>query len=78
MSQHDDAPRLRHVLDNARHAIRFGLGKSGDEIAADELLGTALVRFLEVIGEAASRVSLKLAQALQASHGERPLTCATA
>ena len=57
MSRHDDNVRLHHMLDHARIALRHGKGKSSADIADDELLSLALVRALEVIGEAANRVS---------------------
>lgn len=58
MSRHDDRVSLRQMLDQAHRAVRIASGKSAEDIAADdELLAPALIRTLEVIGEAASRVS---------------------
>ena len=57
MSLHEDTVRMRHMLDHATDAIRFGGGKSSQEIASDRLLNLAIVRLLEIIGEAAGRVS---------------------
>lgn len=58
MSQHDDRISLRQMLDQAQKAVRVASGKSAEDIAADDdLLAPALIRTLEVIGEAASRVS---------------------
>jgi uncharacterized protein with HEPN domain len=45
------------MLDYARRAVQLGSGKTATEIADDELLSLALVRVMEVIGEAAARVS---------------------
>jgi uncharacterized protein with HEPN domain len=57
MSRHDDLVSLRQMLHQASTAVRIAFGKSAEEIEADELLGPALIRYLEVIGEAAGRVS---------------------
>jgi uncharacterized protein with HEPN domain len=45
------------MLHHASTAMRIASGNSADDMATDELLGPALIRYLEVIGEAASRVS---------------------
>ncbi|MDP3880195.1 MAG: DUF86 domain-containing protein [Dehalococcoidales bacterium] len=53
----DDATRLHHILDSALKAVRFTSGKSRDDLDSDELLALALVRLLEVIGEASTGVT---------------------
>ena len=53
----DDATRLHHVLDSARKAVQFAHGKSRDNLVRDELLSLALIRLLEIIGEASGGVS---------------------
>lgn len=45
------------MLDHAADAVRFGAGKLPHELKEDRLLSLAIVRLLEIIGEAASRVS---------------------
>ncbi len=57
MSQHDDAVRLRHMLDHAREAAALIHGKRAGDLASDRVLSLALIRLLEIVGEAASRVS---------------------
>lgn len=57
MSPPKDLIRLQHMLDYAREAMELIQGKERKDLDADRLLGLALVRLLEVIGEAASRVS---------------------
>lgn len=47
---------IRHMLDHAREAITLAHDKSRADLDKDRLLELALVRLLEVIGEAASRV----------------------
>jgi uncharacterized protein with HEPN domain len=56
MTQHDDANRLRHMLDYARKAARLAAGRTAADLDNDELFGLAMTRLLEVLGEAASRV----------------------
>jgi uncharacterized protein with HEPN domain len=68
MSRHDDAVRLRHMLDAARKAGSLVAGKSRHEVAADELAQLALARLLEIVGEAAGKVSPDY----QAAHSEVP------
>jgi uncharacterized protein with HEPN domain len=53
---HDDL-RLRHMLDAARKAVQFAAGRSRKDLDTDELLLLALVRLLEILGEAGKHVS---------------------
>lgn len=57
MTQHDDAVRLRHMLDAATRAATFTKGKQRVDLGRDEILSFALVRLLEIVGEAAKNVS---------------------
>ena len=57
MSETYDRHRLQHMLNAAQKAIRFTKGKQREDLDADEMLALALVRLLEIIGEAASKVS---------------------
>ncbi len=57
MTRHDDAARLRHMLVHARKAVQLAQGKSRADLDADELFSLAMTRLLEIIGEAATRVS---------------------
>lgn len=57
MPHHDDSDRLRHMLEAARKAIQFIDGRERTDLETDEQLALALVRLLEVIGEAAYRIS---------------------
>jgi len=45
------------MLDYVRTAIRIAEGRSRDDLDRDEVLRLALTRAIEVIGEAANRVS---------------------
>jgi uncharacterized protein with HEPN domain len=53
----DDIERLRHMRDAAREALGFIEGRVADDLAHDRLLLLALVKEIEIIGEAAARVS---------------------
>ena len=55
--QPDDLTRVRHMLEAAENARRFISGKSRADLDTDPMLLFALVRAIEIIGEAASRVS---------------------
>jgi uncharacterized protein with HEPN domain len=57
MTRHDDTVALRHMLDYAQTARRLTAGRKRDDLDADEMLHLALARAVEVIGEAATRVS---------------------
>jgi uncharacterized protein with HEPN domain len=57
MSPRDDLVRLRHMLDHAREAADLVRGRRRADLDSDRVLSLALVRLLEVIGEAANRVS---------------------
>ena len=49
--------RLRHMLDAAQKARQFIEGRTRAAVERDEPLTLALVRLLEIIGEAAKNVS---------------------
>lgn len=57
MTKIDDETRLRHMLDAAREASLFIQGKTRESLNTERMLALSLVRLLEIIGEAASRVS---------------------
>jgi uncharacterized protein with HEPN domain len=48
---------LRHMLDHAREAVSMVQGKTRVDLDTDRKLNLALVRLLEIIGEAAGRIS---------------------
>ncbi len=56
MSERDLAPRLRHMLEHAREAVALVRGKRREDLDSDRLLNLALVRLVEIVGEAAARV----------------------
>ena len=70
MSRHDDKVRLRHILDAANRALSLTAGKTSAQFEADEIGQLALARLLEIVGEAAGKVS----PAFQMAHPEVPWT----
>ncbi len=46
------------MLDHAREAVAIANGKTRDDLHTDRILNLALVRLLEIVGEAASRTLL--------------------
>jgi uncharacterized protein with HEPN domain/predicted nucleotidyltransferase len=54
-SRHESLVRLRHMLDHAREAVAMAAGKTRDDLDTDRKLNLALVRLLEIVGEAANR-----------------------
>jgi uncharacterized protein with HEPN domain len=56
MPSHDTDVRLRHMLDAAREAVQMARDKTRAALDTDRPLNLSLVRLLEIVGEAASRV----------------------
>jgi uncharacterized protein with HEPN domain len=57
MSRHESTVRLHHMLDHAREAFALIHGKNRTDLDTDRKLNLALVRLLEIVGEAASRTT---------------------
>ncbi|MFO0965567.1 MAG: HepT-like ribonuclease domain-containing protein [Gemmataceae bacterium] len=68
MTPPDDQTRLQHMLRHAEEALQFSSGRQRVDLDTDRLLNLALVRLLEIIGEAATRVS----SSVQAAHAGIP------
>lgn len=56
MSRHDDTVAIRHMLDHAVEAVAMARGRSRADLDGDRQLNLALVRLVEILGEAARRV----------------------
>jgi uncharacterized protein with HEPN domain len=52
-----DTIRLRHMLEGAREAISFANGRSKADLATNRMLLLSIMKAIEIIGEAASKVS---------------------
>ncbi len=57
MSKLDDLTRLRHMRDAAIEAMSFVENRTRKDLDHDRMLALALVKDIEIISEAASRVS---------------------
>jgi uncharacterized protein with HEPN domain len=53
----DDLARLHHILDAAREAILFAESRRLEDLDQDRMLLLSLVKEIEIIGEAATRMS---------------------
>jgi uncharacterized protein with HEPN domain len=53
----NDRVRLHHMRDAARDAVTFGAGCTEASLLKDRVLTLALVKCIEIIGEAASRIT---------------------
>jgi uncharacterized protein with HEPN domain len=53
----EDRIRLTHILESARRAWRIASGLTAASLAADEVRLLAVVKSIEVIGEASTKVS---------------------
>ncbi len=55
----DDRIRIQHMRDAAVAAITAAQGRTKDDLAAENVWALGLVKCVEIIGEAAARVSRK-------------------
>ncbi len=53
----DDDIRLRHMLDAAREATSFVRDCTRDDLNTDRQLVLALIKNIEIVGEAANRIT---------------------
>jgi uncharacterized protein with HEPN domain len=53
----DDRIRMRHMLDAAREAVGFARARTRADLETDRMLALSLVKEVEIVGEAAGRVS---------------------
>jgi uncharacterized protein with HEPN domain len=54
----DDRIRVLHMIEAAETAQAFIVGRQPDDLATDRMLSLALERAIEIIGEAATRISV--------------------
>ena len=66
--QQDDLVRLQHMRDAAQEALAFGQGKTRAALDSNRMLALSLAKDLEIIGEAASRVT----ETTQAAYPQLP------
>jgi uncharacterized protein with HEPN domain len=57
MTAIDDLTRIRHMRDAGKEILEFAAGSTQASLAANRMLQLAIVKDLEIIGEAANNVS---------------------
>ena len=63
-----DRVRLEHMLEAARAALSFASGRVREDLAADRMLRMSIERAVEIVGEAAAKISPEF----QSSHPDVP------
>ena len=53
----DDYVKIKHMLDAAKECLSFVKGKTRKDLNTNKILVYALVKVIEIIGEAASKIS---------------------
>ncbi|MCX6339356.1 MAG: hypothetical protein NTX71_05495 [Candidatus Aureabacteria bacterium] len=66
----DDTVRMRHMLDAAREATAFTQNKARSDLQGNRMRALSLVRLIEIIGEAASKVGRESQQRYASVHGQ--------
>ncbi|MHB9132056.1 MAG: HepT-like ribonuclease domain-containing protein [Armatimonadota bacterium] len=61
----EDVIRLRHMLDAAEMALNFTRARSRHDLDGDPMLSFAVVRAIEIIGEAAGKIAAPTQAAIQ-------------
>jgi uncharacterized protein with HEPN domain len=56
MTRRDEGVRVRHMLDHAREAVEMADGRDRADLDTDRQFSLAMVRLMEIVGEAAARV----------------------
>lgn len=74
MTEHDDRLPMHQMLEHARDAVEMIRGRDRAELRTNRMLQLALVHLVQIVGEAATRVS----RAGQVSHPRIPWSKAIA
>lgn len=53
----EDLIRIRHMLDAVKEALAFAKGKNREDLDNNRMLTLAIIKELEIIGEAASKLT---------------------
>jgi len=64
----EDRVRVRHMIEACEAAIEFVAGRARTDLDTDQMLRFAIVRAVEIIGEAASKIS----EETRAAHDDIP------
>ncbi len=71
----DDRVRLRHIVDALSAAMRFAEGRTREDLDRDEMLAFALLHAIQIVGEAAGKISAEFRDQPRASHGRSSRVC---
>jgi uncharacterized protein with HEPN domain len=71
MKRPEDEILLRDMVDYARRAVAAVAGRDRGDLDVDDILAAALERFIEVVGEAASKISPAARESLPGFRGSR-------
>lgn len=63
MTRRNDTVTLRQMLDHTREAVAYAKNRSRRDLDTDRLLALALAKLVEIIGEAAGRLSPEIREA---------------
>ena len=72
-----DIIRLRHMLDAAREALSFVAGRNSEDLGRDRMLVLALVKEIEIIGEAANGFQTNPGRLCRGFPGRKSSLCET-
>ncbi len=53
----DDLTRLRHMIESSEEALHFAKNRQREDLDQDRMLTLALIKAIETVGEAASKLS---------------------
>jgi uncharacterized protein with HEPN domain len=70
-----DRIRVQHMVDAAREALTFVRGRGKDDLRTNRMLALSLIKEIEIIGEAASKVSPELKLTMRRSRGLISTAC---
>ena len=77
MPQHDDKIKLQHMLDHANEAVAMVRGKNKSDLQENRLLELGTTRLVEIVGEAAAKISPETRRSILLFPGRKLLACAT-
>lgn len=73
----EDVARIRHMIDAAETVAQFMSGRQRADLDTDRMLLFAVVRAIEVVGEAAGKVTEETGGMRRIFHGLPSCRCAT-
>lgn len=71
----NDFVRLKHMLEAAYVCLQFANDKKREDLEKDQMLSFAIIRALEIFGEAAASISKQFQKNIRTSNGEPSSEC---